>query len=130
MLVGITIKTLFALAPVTPVTPVTIVEPKPINTIQEDIKKYSEINNIPEQWLINLGKCESSLNQNSIGDSGHAVGLFQYWDETWNRFSRLYGVTLDKYSYHDQIRLTAWAIANNHGGEWSCDYLTGKDRYR
>lgn len=87
-------------------------EPPKELTIEETIAKYSQIYGAPERLLYSMAMCESNLNPNIKGDSGLAVGLFQYHDGTWNRMSSYMGETLDKYSWHDQIKLTAWVAAN------------------
>ena len=94
-------------------------------TLTESINKFSLEYNIPREWLINLASCESTYGKRLIGDGGNAYGQFQYWEDTWKEFERRSGMNLDKYSSYDQVKMTAWALKNNLGHRWSCDYQTG-----
>lgn len=96
-----------------------------ILTTNDYIKLYSTKYQIPEVWLRNLGWCESRMNQSAVGDSGNAIGMFQYWPNTWTLFTTEFGRKLNRNSSHDQILLTAWALSKGYGYHWTCDYKTG-----
>lgn len=98
------------------VAKVAIAEPstyKPTpKTPEQYIAYYAELNQTDESLLLKVAKCESKLNIQSKGDGGNATGIYQYWNDTFERFSKLYGEELDINSYHDQIKLTSWIFAN------------------
>ena len=94
----------------------------------DTIDKFSREYSIPKEWLINLANCESSFGKRIVGDGGLARGVYQYHLGTWLWFEKLSGMDLDRESYFDQSKMTSWALQNNLGGHWSCDYKTGKVR--
>lgn len=106
------------------------VPPLPVElTLTESINKFAKEYNIPARWLTNLATCESSYGTRLVGDGGNARGVYQYWNRTWEWFEKLSGMDLDRESYFDQSRLSAWALANGYGSHWTCSYETGKPRF-
>jgi hypothetical protein len=95
-------------------------------TLDDAIDKFSREYSIPREWLVNLAKCESSFGKRLVGDNGNAYGQYQYWEPTWVEFEKRIGQDLDKFSLYDQTKMTAFALDNNLGHRWSCNYLTGK----
>lgn len=79
---------------------------------EDYIKMFSETYGADEEELLKVAYCESKMGKNKIGDSGNAIGLFQYWNDTWNWFSGLKGEELDINSNFDQAKLTAFIFAN------------------
>lgn len=63
--------------------------------------------------------CESG-GRNVYGDGGHAKGVFQYWQPTWDAFSKELGEKLDRDSTYDQIKLTAYAFSKGYQKHWTC----------
>lgn len=89
-------------------------------TLQEYISLYAHQYGASEKELLAVAKCESSFNQNAIGDGGRAIGVFQFHRPTWESFSRKLGERLDINSYQDQAKLASWAFANNYKSHWVC----------
>lgn len=90
---------------------VSIAESPTYKTAKDYIVEYSELFGTDANVLLKVAECESGLNQNAKGDSNKAVGIYQYWQDTWNRFEKLYGEKLDINSYQDQAKLTAFIFA-------------------
>lgn len=88
-------------------------------TVEETVAHYAYINNVDQRLVLSMMKCESEGKQGAVGDGTHAVGIFQYWPETWNRHSNKYGKKLDRNSFKDQAELATWAVANGMGREWT-----------
>ena len=97
-------------------------------SLEETIDKFSAEYNVPKAWLINLAKCESTMGTRLIGDNGQAYGVYQYHVPTWLDFEKWSGMNLNRQSQYDQVHMTAWALSAGKGGNWSCDYRTGKPR--
>jgi len=97
-------------------------------SLEENIEFYAKEYQIPSVWLTNLAKCESTMGKNLWGDNNKAFGVFQYHSPTWSDFERWSGMNLDRYSEHDQVKMTAWALSTGRGYNWSCNYKTGKVR--
>lgn len=91
-------------------------------TVLEDIQYYSALYGTSETVLEHVARCESGLNPLAIGDHGLARNVMQFHKETFDRWSKQLGEDLDYTSYHDQIKLGAWAFA--HGSQyqkaWTC----------
>jgi len=99
-------------------------------TLDETIDKFSAEYNVPKAWLVNLATCESSYGTRLWGDwdgkEYRAYGTMQYHYTTWLDFEKWSHMDLNRNSQYDQVRMTAWALANGYGSRWSCDYKTGK----
>lgn len=67
--------------------------------------------------MINLAQCESSLNQKAVGDSGKAVGLYQYWPGTWKQYCKG-----DRNNQSDQIVCASQMISKGLKSHWSCKF--------
>lgn len=75
---------------------------------------------VNEDLLLDVAYCESRFNQNARGDSGKAIGIFQFWQGTWDSFSKDFGEILDINSVHDQAKLAAWAFSTGKQLHWTC----------
>ena len=101
-----------------------------LNT-KEGIRAYIDLEapklGVDASLIQNIVQCESSYNGRAIGDSGNAVGLAQFWPETFTRMQQQSGIDPHalRPDYRAQIKILIWAVANEHGGEWTC-YKTQK----
>jgi len=95
-------------------------EKQPIESI---VGIYADMYGVDPAIGIAVLKCESKGKQSTVGDNGNAKGIFQYWDDTWNRhyreFYKLTGIELDKNSPADNARLAMWAFSTGKANEWS-----------
>lgn len=96
-------------------------------TPKETISMYARQYGASEIELLAIAKCESSFNPNAFhkndgGKGKHSVGIYQYQEATFNGFDNLLNEDLDYYSYHDQIKLTAYVFAKypKLKSHWSC----------
>lgn len=87
--------------------------------IENIVRYFAQENGLDEDIAVRVMQCESRGLQSTVGDNGHAIGIFQYWRDTWERHSKEFGETLDINSQYDQARLATWAIANGKGNEWT-----------
>lgn len=92
---------------------------------QEMIEYYAKQYGSSSTQLEKVMQCESNGVQNIWGDKNHAYGVYQYWQGTWDTFSKEFGEKLDRNSEQDQIKLTAWAFSKGLQTHWTCSYLTG-----
>jgi len=86
-----------------------------------------EKTNYDYQEFVKLSKiiqCESSWRSDVYGDSLKAKGLAQFWEQTFNEFSKQAGLELSRDNPYDQIRLLVWAFQNNKESHWTCTKLT------
>lgn len=94
-----------------------------LTQVSEKSELLIEIETVAQKYglsanrMINLAKCESSLNQEAKGDSGRAVGLYQFHLSTWNENCKG-----DRENIHDQIICTAQMISRGMANRWSCPY--------
>jgi len=86
---------------------------------QSLVSHYAEVYAYDEKTLQAVMRCESQGNQSTVGDGGRSFGIFQIQKETWKRFTKEMGETLDINSKNDQAKVASWAFANGHGDEWS-----------
>ena len=103
--------------------PQQIKEPTP----KELISLYASQYGASETQLLKVASCESQFNPNAFhkndgGKGKHSVGVFQYQESTFDQFDNLIGEDLDYYSYHDQIKLTAYVFAKypKLKSHWTC----------
>jgi len=80
-------------------------------TVRETIVKYVTMYAAPEAKLTSLFRCESTFNQNAIGEEGE-IGVGQFKQGTFTYLSGLMGEKLDINSYTDQIKLISWLSVN------------------
>lgn len=90
---------------------VTIAESPTYKTNEDYIVEFSRYYGSDEKELLRVATCESKLGQDRIGDGGHAIGLYQYWQDTFNQFEKLIGEDLNIDSNYDQAKLTAFIFA-------------------
>lgn len=76
---------------------------------------------VPAREIIQVGMCESGLDQSRIGKAGE-IGAFQYFQSTWDDMSAAMGEKLDIHSFYDQAKLTTWVFANRP--EWKRQWST------
>ncbi len=89
-------------------------------TVQESIVHFARVYKVQEKQLLAVSFCESSFNQNAIGDKGRAVGIFQFHKPTFDRFTKEMGEVLDYNSYQDQAKVASWAFSKGYQSHWSC----------
>ena len=85
--------------------------------LQIEIETVAEKYGLSGNRMIRLANCESSLNQNAIGDSGRAVGLYQFHLSTWNENCKG-----DRNNQSDQIACASRMISSGMASRWSCKY--------
>lgn len=89
------------------------------STTKELIKKYAEVYNVNDKVMLAMMNCESSGNQSAIGDGGRAYGIYQYHNGTWERLEDKIGKDMDITSEHDQVQMTAYALSQGMGSQWT-----------
>ncbi len=90
--------------------------PAPIEVIQ----KYSLEYGIDPNLLYSVLWCESRLDPEiHSGDGGRSHGIAQIKTRTWASLEGKLGEDLDEKSYHDAIRLTAFAFSIDEGKNWT-----------
>ena len=108
---------------VTYFVPITYAEaPKPKlqdQPITQIVTVFAEQNGLDPKIALSVMQCESRGIQNNPGDGGKATGIYQYWEDTWERHSKEFGEELDINSPYDQAKLATWAIADGKGREWT-----------
>lgn len=92
-------------------------------SVQEQITYYANTYGVQPQLALAVARCESQFGKLPDGDNGHAKGIYQYWDDTWERhykeFNRETGVTLTKGVTKDDIQLATWAFSTGKASEWT-----------
>ena len=85
------------------------------------IEKYAEEYDVPVRYLVCLAREESRFDPQAVGDSGRAVGPFQYWLTTWQMFRRQMGLSTEdlRGCEEEATRTTAWAISQGLDRHWS-----------
>lgn len=89
------------------------------NTTKELVTKYAQVYNVNSKIMLAMMRCESSGNQSAIGDGGRAKGLYQYHTGTWERIEKKLDKDMDINSEHDQIHMTAYALSQGMGSQWT-----------
>jgi len=91
--------------------------------IESIVGIYADMYGVDPAIGIAVLKCESRGKHSTEGDNGNAKGIFQYWDDTWNRhyreFYKLTGIELSKDSPADNARLAMWAFSTGKANEWT-----------
>lgn len=87
--------------------------------IDDIIAYWANYYNYPSNVLQQVMTCESQGEAATKGDDGQSVGIFQIQQETWNRFTKEMGVTLDRDSSFDQAEVAAYAFSHGHGDDWT-----------
>ena len=89
------------------------------------IVKSAEMHGVDSFVALSLASCESRMNPNASGDfrseTGEymARGIFQFWPDSWNYYSKKYGV---KGSRLDPYASTDVAILMLRDGYWRAWY--------
>jgi hypothetical protein len=93
-------------------------------TVPELIQYFSKQYGSSSTELTKVMLCESG-GKVVWGDNYHARGVYQYWQPTWDSFSKEFGEKLDRESTYDQVKLTSWAFAKGYKHHWTCSRITG-----
>jgi len=85
------------------------------------INKYAEEYDVSARYLVCLAREESRFDPQAVGDSGRAVGPFQYWLGTWQMFRRQMGLSTEdlRACEEESTRTTAWAISKGLDSHWT-----------
>lgn len=64
---------------------------------------------------------ESNFKANSVGDSGKAVGIAQFWKGTWESMRKQMGASTKdtRISAYDSIQTFAWALSKGYDSHWT-----------
>lgn len=100
-----------------------IVYAKELTTPEELIQHFAQFYGADEALLLKVAYCESRLNYKARGDGGYAVGIFQFHQPTWDRFSKDLGEELNIQSSYDQAKLASWAFSRGLQFHWTCTKL-------
>src|SRR3990167_7457892 len=82
-----------------------------LEEIQLWLSSYAKKYNISEDYFYRLAKCESNFDVDILGDKGKALGLFQWWEKSWNHYNRLYRTKLERDNWKDQVAMSAKVIS-------------------
>lgn len=100
--------------------PVPLPIPLKDKPLTEIVEYFASQDNVPVNQLLDTMQCESSGQQSARGDGGHAYGIFQFHQPTWDAFSNKMGEQLDINSTYDQAKLAAWAFSQGYQHHWTC----------
>lgn len=84
------------------------------------LKKYAKQYSVSYEEMKRVMLCESTGKIDAIGDNGKAYGLFQFWENTFNLFSKEMGESLEYKNPEDQVKLASWAFSKGKQPHWSC----------
>lgn len=94
--------------------------PAPTEVIERYASQYGANPDIVRRVMM----CESGGNKDAINRNEPnkvlSVGIMQFQPHSFKYMAEKFGEELDYYSYHDQIKLASWAIANGMGRNWTC----------
>jgi len=79
------------------------------------LSHYSRTYGINYFLLHNVVQCESSFNDEAVGDEGLAYSLAQYHEKTFDRFCKG-----DYHNGYDQLECMAWMFSQHLESHWSC----------
>lgn len=102
-------------------------EVEPPKTDKEMIIYYANIYGSDPQMIYDVYMAESNGNCRAVGDGGRAKSCFQYFPETWERYSKKFNQTFgtnerfDIHSLHDNVKLTSWvfSLGETEKSEWT-----------
>jgi hypothetical protein len=85
------------------------------------IERFAKEYGVSARYLVCLAREESRFDAQAVGDSGRAVGPFQYWLGTWQMFRRQMGLSTEdlRACEEESTRTTAWAISKGLDRHWS-----------
>lgn len=101
-----------------------MIQPKEPDEIKENIIYWAEKGGINPNLMVNLANCESRLNPYAKGDwrsetkEYKAYGLFQWWASSWKKYNNFFGENYDRYSWKDQVKLTALVLKKGDWKNW------------
>ena len=77
---------------------------------------------VDETFVQNIVMCESQYNGRAVGDSGNAVGLAQFWPETFTRLAKKHDIDpmYLRPDYRSQIKILVGEVKDNNAREWTC----------
>ena len=94
------------------------------DSLEETIKNYirtmAMFYGVDAWFMEQLAKCESGFDPNISGDKGKALGLYQWWEHSWKHYNKIYGLSLDRKNWVDQVKLSTQVVS---------DYGSEKDWY-
>ena len=59
--------------------------------------------------------CESNYDTDILGDKGQALGLFQWWDKSWNYYNKKFKTNLDRNNWRHQVEMSSHVLATENG---------------
>ena len=84
------------------------------------IDYFADLYGVDSNLVQKIVQCESKGNKNAKGDFNKANGIAQFWEETFNRMSKILGEKLDYNSSYDQIKLLSFAMSKpDLAREWT-----------
>ncbi len=94
---------------------------------KEVLRRYSTLYHTSYEELEAVIFCESGWRVDVYGDGGRAYSLLQFHQPTFNAWEKELGEDLDYKSWHDQIKLGAWAFSKGtkYKKHWTCSYIVG-----
>ncbi len=120
VLVSVFQRTTYAEAPL-PVKP-PVLDIDRVMTVPEVIHEMSTTYGVNEKMLSEIIFCESSFQQGVSHDGGQGVGVTGFHRDTFNGWSRRFGLDLNYNSTYDQVKLMA--IAFTKGEEYRDDWTS------
>jgi len=112
-LIGVFIISLVYLSFINDIRPINEINASKRLTIEQQIRniapKYAD-------YLIEIAKCESSLNQYAIGDNGHSRGLYQIHDKWHPEVSNECA-----FDVSCATRYAVYLIKSGRQHEWTCN---------
>lgn len=119
-------------AKATEVSTQTVAEPKASSggSVESIVRHAASKNGVDEEYFLKIAKCESTLRPDAVNPQpviingvnyGHAKGVFQFLDSTWQRMSGQAGYAgASVFDVEANINVAAWAFAHGHQDEWEC----------
>lgn len=83
------------------------------------IQERAAAHGVSGDLMVRIARCESRLNPQAVGDSGHSHGLFQIHDRGLFSLFRSWGYS-DRMNAWESADFTARAIAAGLRSHWRC----------
>lgn len=88
-------------------------------TLKEQITAYviywADIYGLNHKQVDKLITCESNYDTDILGDKNKALGLFQWWEKSWDFYNKKYKTDLDRENWQHQIQMSAHVLAEKDG---------------
>ncbi len=94
----------------------------PEMTVKQTVAHYARVYGVKRGELEKVIKCESNWSESAIGDHGKAHNIAQFHEDTFLRWSKQMGETLNWDSAHDQAKVMAWAFSKGYKSSWTCSH--------